>query len=129
MPRASRYPQAEQLVLDWLTAGLTEPVFTETDTSIDDTAPAFKVQVVGGSSFGIDRTPSVEICALAVGRAEALLLLDKADALMQVLACNGTASGFVDEVRLTFYPSVEPYENSGLHQATATYAIDFRPRQ
>lgn len=123
---ASKHPQAEQLVIDWLQANLTEPVFTETDDSLN--APAFRVQVVGGTAFDLTRSPSVEVCAYAIGRGAALELLEKADLQMLALAASGFAGRYVDDVRLTFYPSVEPYMNTGLHQATSTYAIDLRPQ-
>lgn len=122
----SKHPQAEQLVIDWLQANLNEPVFTETDDSL--TPPAFRVQVVGGTAFDLTRSPSVEVCAYEVGRGAALDLLEKADLQMMALAASGFAGRYVDDVRLTFYPSIEPYMNTGLHQATSTYAIDLRPQ-
>ena len=128
---ASKHPQAEQLVLDWLKTSLTEQVFTETDDSL--TAPAFRVQVFGGTggtgANQLTRSPSVELSAYAKGRGAALDLLEKGDLQMMALSSSGFAGRYVDDVRLTFYPSVEPYMNTGLHQATATYAIDLRPQK
>lgn len=125
----SWYPRAEQLVLDWLRAGNSSPVFTETDENLASLVPALKVQVFGGgSSAQMTRSPSVEICAYAVGRGAALDLMDAADRRMMALAGAGFESRFVDDVRLLFHPSVEPYANTGLHQATATYTIDIRPQ-
>lgn len=128
---ASKHPQAEQLVLDWLQATLAELVFTETDDSL--TGPSVRVQVVGGTgSTGVNqltRSPSVELSAYEKGRGAALDLLEKADLQMMALSSSGFAGRYVDDVRLTFYPSVEPYMNTGLHQATATYAIDLRPQK
>lgn len=128
MPSLSRYPKAEAFVLGWLRAGLDPPVFTETDENLQQTAPAYKVQVVGGGEQDITRSPTVEICAYAVGRGAALDLLDEADYRMRHLRCQGTADGYADDVRLAFHPTAEPYGNTDLHQATASYTVDFRPK-
>lgn len=123
----SRHPQAEALVVDWLKQQLEEPVFTETDSSF--APPAFKVQVFGGTGIDrITRAASIELCAYAQGRGPALDLLDKADAVLMSLAANGFPRRYVDDVELVFYPAVEPYANTGLHQATATYSAKIRPQ-
>ena len=120
------HPQAERLVLDWLTSGLAEPVFTETGETLKP--GTVKVQVTGGPGAELLRSPSVEVCTYEVGRGAALDLLEKVDQRMMELAANGFPDRFVDDVRLVFYPAVEPYMNTGLHQATASYTIDIRPQ-
>lgn len=124
----AKYPRVETLVLDWLKP-LGKPVFTETDEDLPNVAPAIKAAVFGGSTMLQNtRSPVVEIATYAVGRGSALDLMDEVDQRMMQLAGNGFPDRYVDNVRLVFHPSVQPYSNTGLHQAIASYAVDVRPQ-
>lgn len=124
----SRYPHVELHAVAWLTAANQVPVFTETNTGLEEHVPANKVEVVGGSGSGIDRTVLLEVDSFDIDRAKAWELGRKTDEAMLSLAASGTDSWYVDEVRCTFHPTIEPYINQALRRTSAIYELTIRPR-
>lgn len=112
----------------WLAAATSGLVYTETDTGLEENVPASKIEVVGGSGASLDRTVLVEVDSFETTRALAWELGRRNDAAMLALATNGTPDWYVDQVRCTFHPSIEPYPNRDLRRTSAMYELTLRPR-
>ena len=123
-----RWPNVEKQVIAWLKAATGRPVFTETNTDLENHLPAYQIERVGGSdSFEIGKTIQVEINSLAATRPAMWDAVAAVETAMQQLASNGTAAWYVDDVEETFSAAVAPHPNSGIRRATATYSLTIRP--
>lgn len=124
----SEYPHVEIHAIAWLADATGKPVYTETDTALEAAIPASKVEVVGGSGSGLERTVLLEVDSFGKSRAEAWELGRANDAAMLRLANSGTPDWYVDDVRCTFHPSIQPYTNQALRRTSAIYELTIRPR-
>lgn len=123
-----RWANVEKFLRLWLAERTGRPVYTETDGTLTGNLPAYQITRVGGSG-GIDfsKTVAIEIDSIAATRGAMWDTAADAQTAMHELAANGTADWYVDTVEETFSPAVEPYENTGVRRATATYALTIRP--
>lgn len=123
-----KWANVEKLLRLWLAAETGRAVYTETDGTLAANLPAYQITRVGGSG-GIDfsKSVSVEVDSIAATRGDMWDTAAAAQTAMHKLAANGTADWYVDTVEETFSPAIEPYENTGVRRATATYALTIRP--
>lgn len=123
-----RWANVEKFLRLWLAQETGKVVYTETDGSLSGALPAYQITRVGGSD-GADfsKSVSVEVDSIAATRGAMWDTAADAQTAMHKLAANGTADWYVDTVEEMFSPAVEPYENTGVRRATATYALTIRP--
>lgn len=117
--------------MQWLSTHTTAVVYTETDQNLVAVARAkgvILVQRSGGSTAVISKDVDVEVWVFAGTRAEMWALAADVESAMFDLAADGAAEGYVDDVVEAFGFSQEPYSNTSVRRATATYQITVRPQ-
>lgn len=118
------WPDIERAVVAWL-GTLGRPVYTETGP----TTPAeyLTVERVGGTGTRIDRDVDVEISVIAATRPALWDLVADVEARIRALAATGDGM-YVDDVVEAFAFSIDPYPNTSVRRATATYTLTVRPQ-
>lgn len=130
MARVARvWPNAEKFVRAWIMAHTGRMVYTETPGKLEGDPPVYQVTRVGGSDRSQhDKRVNIEVDSIAVSRGAMWDAAAAVQTAMDSLAANGDEQWYVDDVEEIFAPAVEPYENSTVKRATATYALTLRPR-
>lgn len=118
------WPDVERTVVAWL-GTLGRPVYTETGP----TTPTeyLTVERVGGTGTRIDRDVDVEISVIAGTRSDLWALVAQVEARVRALAASGDDT-YVDDVAETFAFAIDPYPNTTVRRATATYTLTVRPQ-
>lgn len=125
----ARWPNVERMMVAWIADYTHRPVFTETDASLGDNLPAYKVERTGGGDLPeVDKTFLVEVNTVGVNRPMVWEAVGVVMEAMEALAANGTPEWYVDDVTEVFGHSIEPYDNTGKRMATSTYELTIRPR-
>lgn len=125
------WANVERIVLQHLKASTTAEVYTETSTDLDQVAQAtgaILVERAGGRGRGIEKDVDVMVAVHAATRADLWDLAAEVETAMAGLEAEATADGYVDTVEEAFSFDVEPYSNSRVRRASATYTLTVRPR-
>lgn len=126
---ARRWPNVEKQLAAWLAAATGHPVFTETDSSLTNHLPAYKIARVGGAdAVELGKAIQVEVESLASTRPAMWDAVAAVETAMAGLAANGTPDWYVDDVTETFSAAVQETSNDGVRKASATYALTLRPQ-
>lgn len=126
MGRPTIWPDAQQLVYQWLTTrilGIT--TWTETDDTAD--APRIVVEQTATTSDGLERETDLEVTVVATTLDELRALTTRVNSAMWALAADGNDVGYVDEVREVF-GFADDSKNSMERRAIATFAVVVRPQ-
>lgn len=126
MGRATIWPDAQQLVCQWLTARILG-ITTWTETDDDAPSPRIVVEQTGTNSDGLERETDLEVTVVASDLAELRALTTRVNSAMWALAADGNDVGYVDEVREVF-GFTDDSKNSTERRAIATFAVVVRPQ-
>ena len=126
MGRPTIWPDAQQLVYQWLT---TRILGISTWTETDDTAgvPRIVVEQTATTSDGLERETDLELTVVATTLDELRSLTTRVNSAMWALAADGNDVGYVDEVREVF-GFTDDSKNSMERRAIATFAVVVRPQ-
>ncbi|WNM27552.1 hypothetical protein RN607_00700 [Demequina capsici] len=125
------WPNAEKAVVAWLKNRTTKYVATETDDTLGDHLPAYRVARAGGTTrpdgTGLTKVIQIEIETIAGDRASLWAAVAEIESAMYALSGNGLEGWFIDEVEETFAAAVVSSDSDGDRRASATYGLAVRP--